>query len=43
MNLRLVVWPLQIEKVFVYSYNTMHMIHIAIPTYEYDFTDDFHI
>ena len=36
-----VVWQQQIEKAYIRRYNNMHMIHKTIPTYEYDYTENF--
>ena len=36
-----VVWQQQMEKAYIRRYNNMHMIHKTLPTYEYDYTDNF--
>ena len=35
------VWQQQMEKAYIRRYNNMHMIHKALSTYEYDYTDNF--
>ena len=29
------------EKAYIQRYNNMHMIHKTLPTYKYDYTDNF--
>ena len=29
------------EKAYIQRYNKIHMIHKTLPTYEYDYTDNF--
>ena len=29
------------EKTYIRRYNNMHIIHITLPTYEYDYPDNF--
>ena len=36
-----VVWQQQMEKSYNQRYNRMHMIHKTLPTYKYDYTDNF--
>ena len=36
-----VVWQQQMEKTYFRRQNNMHMIHKTLPTYEYDYTDNF--
>ena len=36
-----VVWQQQMEKAYTRRYNNMQMIHKTLPTYEYDYTDNF--
>ena len=36
-----VVWQQQMEKAYIRRYNNMHIIHKTLPTYEYDYTDNF--
>ena len=36
-----VVWQQQLEKAYNRRYNNMHMIHKTLPTYEYDYTENF--
>ena len=36
-----VVWQQQMEKAYIRRYNNRHMIHKALLTYEYDYTDIF--
>ena len=35
------VWQQQMEKTYFERYSNMHMIHRTLPTYEYDYTDNF--
>ena len=36
-----VVWQQQMEKAYIRRYIIMHMIHTTLPTYEYDYTENF--
>ena len=36
-----VVWQQQMEKAYIRRYSNMHIIHKTLPTYEYDYTDNF--
>ena len=36
-----VVWQQQLEQTYIRRYNNMHMIHKTLPTYKYDYTDNF--
>ena len=36
-----VVWQQQMEKAYIRRHRNMHMIHKTLPTYEYDYTDNF--
>ena len=36
-----VVWQQQMEKAYTRRYNNMHIIQKTLPTYEYDYTDNF--
>ena len=36
-----VVWQQQMEKTYIRRYNNMQMIHKTLPTYKYDYTENF--
>ena len=36
-----VVWQQQMGKAYIRRFNHMHIIHKTLPTYEYDYTDNF--
>ena len=36
-----IVWQQQMEKAYIRRYNNLHVIHKTLPTYEYDYTDNF--
>ena len=36
-----IVWQQQMEKAYIRRHNNMHIIHKTLPTYEYDYTDNF--
>ena len=36
-----VVWQQQMEKAYIRRYINMHMVHKTIPTYKYDYIDNF--
>ena len=38
-----VVWQQQMEKFYIQTHNSMHMIHKTLPTYKQDYTDNFDI
>ena len=36
-----VVWQQQMERAYIRRYNNMQIMHKTLPTYEYDYTDNF--
>ena len=36
-----VVWQQQKNTAYIQKFNNMHMIHKTLPTYEYDYTENF--